>query len=146
MNREDQRNISTLLSQVYSPSVPERKLKARFWTAWTDGPSKGDPTTEDAIRLVGKAEKFADPAFADWFLNKKEMLETLHFLQSLTMDMLTEGLLDPDLKFSEKMKAAAMVWDMVKATAPKQEVQYADKLLAEKTDEELEAEIKRLQG
>ena len=145
MNRTDQDNITSLMSQVYTPSVPEKKLKARFWSTWTDGPSKGDPTAEDAVRIVGKPEKFSNPVFVDWFLNTREMVETLHFAQSLVMDMLVEGIQDPELRFSDKLKAAAMVWDMTKAHAPKAEVVYADAELAQLSDDELEKKMAKLE-
>lgn len=145
MNRTDQDNITSLMSQVYTPSVPEKKLKARFWRIWNEGVSKGIPLIEDAMRITGKPEKFKDPAFAEWFLNKHEMLEQLHFAQSLVMDMLVEGIQDPELRFSDKLKAAAMVWDMTKAHAPKQEVVYADAELAQLSDDELEKKIAKLE-
>ena len=78
MNKEDRDNISSLVKSVYRPSTIERQLKARFWTYWLEGPSKGTPSIDQVIEFLGEPaieRKAQNPAFTNWFLNRFEAVE-----------------------------------------------------------------------
>lgn len=130
---------------MYHPSSTERKLKARFWTVWNDGITKGTPTIEDYFRITGdKESKASDGGFVAWVLNAKEAAEMLHYLGHLNLQLAEEMLVDEDVKTGDKIKVMSLVNDLIKSTAPKAQKEFADKQLADMTPEQLKAFIAKL--
>jgi hypothetical protein len=147
LNRDDKKNITSLVKSIYHPSIVERKIKARFWSIWLEGPSKGEATIEAAADLLGEPSllrKADDPAFLVWFLNRFEDVEKLRYLAQMGLDVVEDILVSSEAKVADKLKAVALVNDLVKASAPKTEVVFADADLNTMDDEQLEALIKRL--
>jgi hypothetical protein len=147
MNSKDKENISSIVKSVYHPSTIERKLKSRFWTYWLEGPSKGTPTIEDVHSLLQEPaleRKAENPAFVSWFLNRFEAVEKVRYLAQLGLEVVEEILTSAGERTSDKLKAVALINDLVKATAPKQEVKYADEQINSMSEDQLEDLIKRL--
>lgn len=147
-SRDDKKNISALMRSIYQPSLTERKIKARFWSLWLEGPSRGEATMEAAAEILGEpslTRKAENPAFQVWFLNRFEAVEKMRYLAQLGLEVVEDILVSPEEKTSDKLKAVSLINDLVKATAPKQEAVYADESINKMSDEQLEALIKRLQ-
>ena len=148
MNNKDKDNITSLVKSIYRPSNVERQLKARFWIMWLEGPSKGTASIEAAADITNEPSllrKAENPAFQAWFLNRFEAAERLSYLAQLSLEVVEDILISPEERTSDKLKAVALVNDLVKATAPKTEVKYADDHINTMDAAELEALIKRLQ-
>lgn len=148
MNKKDMENITSIVKSIYHPSTTERKLKARFWTYWMEGPSKGEATIEAVAEVLNEPSilrKAENPAFAAWFLNRFEAAEKLHYLAQVGLDVVEEILLSSTERTSDKLKAISEINGLVKAMTPKQEVRFADEQINSMDAEQLEALIKRLQ-
>lgn len=148
MNNKDKDNITSLVKSIYRPSNVERQLKARFWTMWLEGPSKGTASIEAAADIIGEPSllrKAQNPAFVAWFLNRFEAAERLRYLAQLSLEVVEDILTSPEERTPDRLKAVSLVNDLVKATAPKTEVKFADDQINTMDSAELEALIKRLQ-
>ena len=139
--------MTSLVRSLYQPSTVERKVKAQFWTVWSDGPTKAEPTFDDYIRVTGDANlahRASDGSFVAWALNKREAAEKLNYLGHLVLDLAEEILTDDGEKTSEKIKVMGLVNDLIKATAPSKKSELADRHLASMSAEQLDAYIKSL--
>ena len=139
MNRDEQRGMVSIMKSVYYPSVNERKQKARFWRLWNDGPTKGEPTVAAIEETLEETlSKKSDPAYLAWLLNTKEVVEQINTAYGVIMERILDMAVDPETKNGDLLKAASVLGDMIKYSAPKQEVKYADAAIAGMSEEELD--------
>lgn len=146
MNREDSRAIINVVKSIYYPSVRERKLKAAYWQICREGPSRSH-TIENIAELLGEPDllkKADDQAFIAWFTNEREFQQQLHYLAGLSMGVIEDVLLDGDARPSDRLKAVALVNDLVKASAKVEDTTgTGDKLIDSMSDEELDKFIEQ---
>jgi len=135
-------NLTQILEDIYKPTVPERKLKAKFWVAWNDGPSKGTPTAESILEVLSESsvrKKVENGAFVAWFLNSFEAAEQLHYLLQTSMAYLEEVLTSPEEKTSDRLKAVDKVLDLSKVTGvSKAPERFKDEEIEGMSDEEVD--------
>ena len=140
MNREDSKAILSLVKSVYKPSITERKIKAAYWQIVSEGPSRKH-SIEAAAELLGEPSllsKAQNAAFVNWFFNEKELAERLKSLAGLALDVVEEILVDQDGRNADRLKAVALVNDLVKATAPKVETKFADKFINDMSEDDIQ--------
>jgi len=133
-------DITQIMQDIHHPTAPERRLKARFWVMWNDGPSKGIPTAEDVLDLVGTASlstKVNNGAFLSWFLNDYEAAEQLAYLSQVSLGVLEDIIVNEGEKTSDRLKAISSVLDLVKATKKEDKDQDSDPF-ANMSEEEID--------
>jgi len=147
MNSSDSDNITSLIKSIYHPSIPERKLKAKFWVIWNDGISKGVPTKEDIIDVLNEKSlkpKLDDGAFVAWFLNEYEAAQQLAYLSQLSLEILEDMMMVAE-KDSDRLKAISLVLDLVKATKKEEDTKKLpgfDDMDEAELDKYIESQVK----
>jgi uncharacterized protein (DUF924 family) len=134
----------------FRPSDSHRKLKSRFWIAFSDSPLQGAKaiTPTMVARITGDhrvIKWWSMPGFKEWFTNADENRERLEFLFSLALDA-AENILR-----NEDPKAQGARVNVIKAIAelanklPERRVTpiYADEQIQKMDKNQLEEYLKR---
>lgn len=148
------KNVKSALTQVlddiiFSPSIPQRKLKAAFWTRYGQNPmaTVSTMTGDLASRISGSSSVkswWEQPGFKEWFLNEDEFRQKLEYLASLALDTIEEVLLDPEANANAKSSMSKLVLEAASKMPSKwQNTKYMDEQVQKMDEAQLEAFIKQ---
>jgi hypothetical protein len=124
----------------FPASKAQREAKEAYWAR---NPDSGEVTLDQAMASVPEprlARWWQDPEFRAWFRQEKEFQERAAVLAHMTLDVLEEALLNPQLKMSDRLAAGRLAVELArkmpgKAEAPK----AADDFIGKMDRKQLEA-------
>lgn len=133
---------------IFSPSVSMKKVKARFWLRYQPGPftSPSSINAAEIARLTGSTgikDWWGKPGFKDWFLNKDEQKEKLHYLFDKSLASLEQILDNPDANPGAKINAIKMLAEMTGHLGKKPEQKFADESIEQMSESQLLEFIKK---
>lgn len=139
------KKTTALASDVlFSPSVPQAKVKARFWVRFTPGPFMGPSgiTVEEAMRVTGcptLKKWWGEKGFKEWFLNKEEERERIKYLFNKGLDAVEEILMDPAANPNAKANLIKMLAEMTGHLGKTKPVEkFADQEIEKMDEQQLE--------
>lgn len=142
----------TLENCTYSPSIEQRELKARFWESYRDSPGvEAHNLTPAAIVSEVRDSRINSwwkrPMFKEWFLNEESFLHRALANGERGLEIITNIMNDERASDSIRLKAALAAVDVAtklktKAAKPI----YADKLIGEADEDELDRMIDQVEG
>lgn len=134
---------------VFMPSTMQRRIKAAFWTKFSQNPiaDVGSITAELAARIAGNQNVkkwWSQPGFQEWFLNEDEFRQKLEYLAHLALDTIEEVLLNPDANVNAKSSMAKLIFEAAHKMPSKwQNTKYMDEQIQRMDLAQLESFIKQ---
>jgi len=150
ISSKDQKAIDHVVElAIFKPTPEQRKLKAEFWLAYSDGP-KGDVSKLTASAVVSITDSSAveswwsDPDFKSWFLKEKSFEYQVEYLAGEALEIIHEIMISAD-KAGDRLSAAKLAVEMAGKLKPKTDkTVFADQAIASMNQAELGAFIARL--
>jgi hypothetical protein len=136
-------------AHVWTPSVNDKKVKARFWTRYRDNPTydTNSITVSEVQQVIGQdagiARKWSLPEYREWFLNQGEHRERLEYLFDLALNAAEDILLNTDPKAqSARVNMVKAIADLAGKSA-RDQGQYKDQAIGKMDKEQLAAYLER---
>jgi len=140
------KTLEAIADDVFIPKARQRRIKAKFWASWREGPSKGEPTLSAAIEVTkcSTIETWAqEPGFTNWFMNDQDHQQRLEYLFDMGLDMLEDTMQTAE-KAADRLKAFEYVAKLAhKLTKQETEIKYLDKEIQTMSEAEIEKLIKK---
>ena len=139
----EQKKLEAILSElVFTPSVSQKKLKARFWNRRAQLQlTDGAPTLVEVAGLI-KDKRLPDwwqePGFKEWFRNEEEFKERVEYLANLALDTIEEVLTSSVARESSRIAAAKLMMELgSKLPKGTPDVVYTDEKINSMSEEQL---------
>lgn len=133
---------------LFSPTAPQQKVKARFWTRFRPGPY-ADPSNISesmALQVTGSASIrrwWSQPGFVEWFRNREEERERLKYLFNKSLDTLEEILGDPSANPTSKINGIKLLAEMNGYLNKTKQEEFADDSINKMSEQQLKEFISR---
>lgn len=133
---------------IFEPSIPQKKVKARFWTRYQPGPftSSESITAAFIAKITGSTGIrgwWSKPGFKDWFLNQDEQKEKINFLFDKALLSLEQILDNPDANPNAKINGIKMLAEMTGYLGKKPVEKFADDDINKMSESQLVAFIEK---
>lgn len=146
---KQQKKVSSLAEQIiFTPSTPQAKVKAKFWTRFQPGPL-ADPeniTMTLALEITNSAalrKWWSQDGFQEWFLNKEEEKERLKYLFNKGLDTMEDILDNPDANANAKANIIKMLAEMNGYLGKKPVEKFADEEFNRMSEAQLKSYLER---
>lgn len=145
----DQKTLEVMKDQIFEPSKPQMKLKAKFWTIFNENPiADYDNITLDTVRQLtdneGVNKWWKVPGFREWFLNKDEHRFSAAYVWALCMQRMEKILANDDPKAANaQVNLIKFVAELTGNSRKNSQDSMIDKFIAEMDEAQIQAYLEK---
>ncbi len=133
---------------LFEPTLPQQKMKARFWTRFQPGPLT-DPhhISEEVVAEVTQSPQIKKwwvvPGFKHWFMNHEEERERLRYLFSRSLDTMEEILSNPESNANARANIIKLLAEMNGYVGKRPVDRFADDAINKMSEDQLKTFLER---
>lgn len=138
----EQKKLEVVLSDlVFLPTPMQRRVKAKFWTRFSESPMTDGSVDLPMIQRFVTDKRlqywWQEPGFKEWFRNEEEFKERVEYLANMALDVLEEVMSNGDARESSRIAAAKLMMDLGSKIPKENVVQFADANINSMNEEQL---------